>query len=534
MGKKRIWSDEEIKDICNLYINEMPSTHKLAKKFKTTHKTISNILKENNISIRKRGGQLKYGRKGALERYRDKIRLKATQATKQWIAVCKDSGKEFYDYLNKSGALSKHIGIKYSTYAAKVYFQKTGKRWYEEYFDLIEVDIAKTKQCEHCEWTTKDVNNKTGAYTKHLLTAHNIKKEKHYKKDEYVVCQICGQKMKIITQTHLKTHNTTPHEYKLKYEGNLMSPKTLNLTTQRLDGYRKEGLTTKYESSDEKELRDYIESLGFVAKKNNSILNGHELDMVIESEKIAIEFNGNFWHTEQYGKNKNYHLTKTKMCNEKGYQLIHIFEDEWNLNKELVKKKLKHILGKNNSQKIYARKCIVKEITTHDKNEFLQKYHIQSNDNSNIKLGLFFNDELISVMTFLITDTTFYKWKLNRFASNDEYVVIGGASKLLNYFIKNFKFTSITTFADRRWTLNKNNNLYTKIGFKLVDELKPNYTYFNSKIDRYKRINKMSFKKKNILKKYPYLNENLTELELATELGYSRIWDCGLFKYELT
>ena len=72
-----------------------------------------------------------------------------------------------------------------------------------------------------------------------------------------------------------------------------------------------------------------------------SILGSQELDIVIPELKIAIEFNGSFWHNSDV-KDKFYHYRKTQRCLQKGYRLIHIWEDEWDNN--LIQNKLKNVL----------------------------------------------------------------------------------------------------------------------------------------------------------------------------------------------
>ena len=121
-------------------------------------------------------------------------------------------------------------------------------------------------------------------------------------------------------------------------------------------------------------------------------------------------------------------------------------------------------------------------------------------------------------------------WNLNRFASNIKYNCVGAGGKLFKYFTKNYQFKEIKSFADRRWTINQNTNLYTKLGFSFVGFTKPDYAYYNSKVDRYKRFNKFGFRKQILSKRYN-LPLEMTELEMMKELGYDRIWDCGLIKY---
>jgi len=292
-------------------------------------------------------------------------------------------------------------------------------------------------------------------------------------------------------------------------------------------------------SSGEIEIKDYIESLGFDPKKgtNRKLLNGKEIDLVVESEKLCIEYDGLYYHTEKMGKNSTYHLNKTLDCNNIGYKLIHIFEDEWILKKELVKNKLKHILNINDTIKIGARNVDIKKILSKEKSEFLNQNHIQGNDNSEIYYGAYYKNDIVGVMCFTkkrnMTKNMYNQYELSRFAIKQIYSVYGLGSKFIKHFIDEYSPNSIISFADRRWTLNSSNNLYIKMGFKLVDIIRPSYYYYNSKINKYKRYHKFGFGKTSLKKKYPNLDFNKTEKELMSNLGYDRIWDCGLFKYEL-
>jgi len=296
------------------------------------------------------------------------------------------------------------------------------------------------------------------------------------------------------------------------------------------------GACITYVSKPEQEIQDYLTSLGITFLPNRKMLIGKEIDILIEDRKLGIEFDGCKWHTEWFGKkDKNYHLNKTLLSNEKGYNLIHIFEDEWAYHKELVFNKLKHLLGKNGDiPKIGGRKCIIKEINHKEESTFLTKFHIQGSPNGHysVSLGCFYNEILVGVMTFKTLSKNEPQYDLTRFATDYNYICQGVGSKLLSYFIKNYNPTTIISFADRRWTLNKNDNLYTKMGFKLVAELKPDYRYYNVNVDRYERFHKFGFRKQKLNKKYG-LSMDMTEIEMVKQLGYDRIWDCGLFKYKL-
>lgn len=282
-------------------------------------------------------------------------------------------------------------------------------------------------------------------------------------------------------------------------------------------------------SKDEDEICSLLDDFKY-EKHNRTLLNGKEIDIYIPSLKLGIEYNGLRWHTDfAFGRDRNYHIGKLNQCNCKGISLIQIFEDEWINHKEIVKSKLKHILNiDNNKTKIFARKCSVEVINKNIASPFLNNNHIQGFSSATVYLGLFYNNALIAVMSFLEEKKGL--WNLNRFATDINYNCIGAGGKLFKYFISHYKFQEIKSFADRRWTINPYNNLYTKLGFSFDMFTKADYTYYNPKIEKYKRFHKFGFRKQILHRKYN-LPLTMTETEMIKELGYDRIWDCGLIKY---
>ena len=563
MGKKINLSETEERLAINYYTSgEISNLGILATKFGIGKIKMRTILSKYGIIRNERGGQIKHNKTNLI--INNKIKeLKISNDSKKLIAKCKKTGLEIDDAMNYSGALTRHILSTYgdvpiprNTYQRKKYELQNGMKWYEEYFDIIEIDKVMTRICPICSWETSDILNKTGCFEVHLTEEHSLSLVDylidypsdivyHPKHNEFikrtddlndinksVICHICNEKMFVLSNTHLKKHNITAYDYKLLYSGKIMND-TLSLKTgERLMMHNINGDTiTKGSSKPELEIGELLDSLKISYIKNNrTILNGKEIDFIIEDMKVGIEFNGNIHHTEFFGgKDKSYHLNKTRGANANGYKLIHIFSDEWENNKDIVLNKLTHILSKNDGFRIGARKCILKEIPTFLKNDFLNTYHIQGEDNSNVKLGAFYNDILVGVMTFKKCNDGI---ELSRFATNYYYNISGLGSKLLKFYIKNYSPTKIISFADRRWTLDSSDNLYIKLGFKLTNILSPDYKYYNRKINNHKRFHKFGFRKKILIKKYN-LNPNLTELEMIKELGYDRIWDCGLFKYEL-
>ena len=276
-------------------------------------------------------------------------------------------------------------------------------------------------------------------------------------------------------------------------------------------------------SGKEQIITDFINNLGFnVIRNDRKIIAPYELDIVIPEKKIAIEFNGIYFHSESILHNPFYHLMKTELCEFKGYRLIHIFEHEWDFQQKIIKEKLKAMLGVE-QEKVYARKCIVKEISVKEKNEFLNKYHIQGEDKSKIKLGLFYNNELAAVMTFgKPRFNQNYNYELIRYATSKH--VLGGAGKLLSYFRKHYP-GSIITYADRRFS---NGNMYEKLGFTKLKNTEPNYWWIrnNEILSRYQT---QKHNLKDILKEN--FDPNKTEIENMIDNGYYQIFDCGNLIY---
>ena len=223
-------------------------------------------------------------------------------------------------------------------------------------------------------------------------------------------------------------------------------------------------------------------------------------------------------------------LNRYNKCVEKGYKYIQVFEDEYKDNLDIVLSKIKHQLGvEENISKIPGRKCIIKQITKDDAEVFLNENHIQGFVGSTVHIGAFYNEKLIGVMSFLDEHNGY--WNLTRFASLNGYICQGVGGKLFKYFIKNHNPKLIRSFADKRWTANVNNNIYIKLGFKYEYSTKPGYHYCNGV--SYKRVRRERFRKQILISKHN-LSSDMTELEMAHELGYGRIWDCGLFKYVWT
>ena len=288
----------------------------------------------------------------------------------------------------------------------------------------------------------------------------------------------------------------------------------------------------KVTSNQEKELLEFIKDNynGEVIENTKNIISPYELDVYIPQLKLAFEFNGLYWHSE-LNKPNDYHLMKTKMCEHIGIHLIHIYEDDWIYKQDIVKSRILNLLGKSNI--LYARKCNIKEISFTECKDFLDENHLQKSSVSKINLGLFFNEELVSVMTFGKMRRNLgnrnikaNEYELLRFCNKLGTNVIGGASKLFKYFINIYEPLKIVSYADRSWTMNDGNSVYEKIGFKKTKATQVNYSY----IFKDMRKNRFGFRKDILIKEG--FDKNKSEHEIMLEREIYRIYDCGQLKFE--
>jgi hypothetical protein len=270
----------------------------------------------------------------------------------------------------------------------------------------------------------------------------------------------------------------------------------------------------------ELELLNFIKS-GYSGEVIGTYRDGKEIDVYLPELNLGFEFNGLYWHSEKFA-NKSYHIDKTQFFSKKGIRIIHIWEDDWTLKRSILESQIKNWMGITD-RKIPARKCLVKEIGK-ESVDFLNKNHIQGSDKSGLKLGLFYGEELVSVMTFDRFEGRKKMeeggWNLSRFCNLTGTNVVGGASKLLSYFTSKYKPSRIVSYADRDWS---DGGLYRKLGFNLISEGRPDYKYIVEGM----RVHKSNFKKSKL--KYTE-----TEKEYVEKSGIEKVWDCGKSKFEMS
>lgn len=266
------------------------------------------------------------------------------------------------------------------------------------------------------------------------------------------------------------------------------------------------------------------------SKNDRRAIKPQELDFFIPKSGIGIEACGLYWHSEAVVSN-NYHLIKYNNCIQNNIRLFQFFEDEIINSPKIVKSMVLNALGKSN--KIHARKCETKILSSKDKSEFLESNHIQGNCSDSVAIGLFYNGVLVSCMTFgtgriaLGHKAQNNTWELVRYCNLLNHTVVGGASKLLSFFENHYAPKQIFTFCNLRYGTG---TLYSKLGFELSNKTKPNYYYYKSGKGQ-RRYNRFKFRKSELSKLLNTFDLTLTEKENMIRAGYLRLYDCGNLKF---
>jgi hypothetical protein len=276
-------------------------------------------------------------------------------------------------------------------------------------------------------------------------------------------------------------------------------------------------------SSFEIEVGYFLESMNInIEVGNRNILNNLELDYYLPEHKLAIECNGLYWHNELF-KSKKYHINKTKECEKLGIKLIHIWEDDWLYKKNIIKSIIKNKINII-SNKIWARKCLIKSVETKEYKDFLNNNHIQGYSSSSHNIGLYYKGELVSLMTFGWRRTNNKReFELIRFCNKLDYIVIGAASKLFKYFLSNVDdIISVTSYSDISLF---SGLLYERLGFRKVNLSEPNYFWVVNGIRRHR----YNFSKRKLVRKG--YDPKKTGLEIMNDLGHWRIFSTGQEKW---
>ena len=310
-----------------------------------------------------------------------------------------------------------------------------------------------------------------------------------------VKCNECGKFFEIEANSHLQGHGC-PNHYRQK---------------------------SKLEEEIYKFLSSITEHTVVQSYRGNKEIM--EIDVYIPDLNFGVELDGLYWHNEMNREN-DYHLKKTVACEKNGIRLFHVFEDEWLYKKDIIKSMLRNAVGKTEN-KIMARKCEICEVGSSEAGKFLDENHLQGKCSSALKYGLYYNGELVSLMTFgksrHFVGNGKSEWELLRFCNKLNTNVVGAASKLFKYFLMMNNPSNVVSYADRRWS---SGNLYNKLGFTLYNKSKPSYYYVIGD----KKYYRFNYRKSVLMEKYG-CPQDMSEHDFCKSMKWYRIYDCGCLCY---
>lgn len=281
----------------------------------------------------------------------------------------------------------------------------------------------------------------------------------------------------------------------------------------------------------EQQIYDFLVSINQSPQRNQYgiLSNNREIDLLV-TPTLGIEVNSLYWHS--YDKPETNiqrlkHQQKSLEATQKNIQILHIWDYEWKNARlrQIWQSVLKSKLGI--VERIYGRKCVVKKVDPKVAKEFCKMNHLQGASNSSIAYGLYYNDELKAIMTFCKSRfNKKYQYELLRFCTLKNTQIVGGASKIIAAFEKDYKPTSLISYANMRWS---NGKLYESIGFTYSHTTKPNYFYVNKSGTKIFSRNKCQ--KHRLSKWLENFDPNHSETTNMFNNNYKRVWDAGNLVY---
>lgn len=296
----------------------------------------------------------------------------------------------------------------------------------------------------------------------------------------------------------------------------------------------------------EAEVVEYLQQIKpniVINRHNRKLIAPQEIDIYLPEYQLGIEINPTGTHNSTYGvygndpKAPSYHKRKTELCDQQGIFLFHIFGYEWEHKKDIIKSMLANLIQAN-TNRVYARKCEVREVENVEAIAFLNANHRQGVAYSKVRLGLYYQDELVSLMTFGMMRNTLGRtvnmedcWELARFASKLNTTVIGGADKLFKTFIRMYEPKQIRSFSDRAHT---KGTLYAKLGFTEIQRSDANYVWVYKDTNKaYNRVHAQKHNLKHFLQD-DTIDLNQTEKQIMEAHGFVQVFDSGTVTWEWT
>lgn len=227
-------------------------------------------------------------------------------------------------------------------------------------------------------------------------------------------------------------------------------------------------------SKPQKELEEYLYTITDkeIIVNDRKALKGKELDFYIPELKLAIEFNGIYWHSSSK-KDKNYHQLKTMKCMKLGIRLIHVWSDDWAFKQSIVKTIIKNALNISGNETLQVSNLTARNIHPNTARSFLEKHHIEGYESSTHRVGLFNEcEQLVAVGLFNKDPRNNNNFIMHRYANNG--VITGTQNQIIKFFANENNFKELKHFV----TLDYNTcDTFIQSGWNITRIIDPAYTY---------------------------------------------------------
>lgn len=450
--KNKLIENEKLKNkIIDLYINKDLKKDEVAKELNLSLWTLSNLFKAFNIQKNK-NAILNKRKQTCLEKY-------GTDNPSKSIQV-----KEIISEKNKLNS--------------KSIVEKSKLTKLEKYGDSNYNNSSKNKETKLLKYGSENFNNRS-KYKTTMLEKFGV--DNGFKLKETIETNLNNllnsknystQFKELFSNRDLSINFLKDKNYSYFDLMNLFNAPyyVIQVWVTRLE--LKDYINYKYEGKShyEDELNLFINNLGFeTIRHDRKILKGQELDIFIPEKNVAIEFDNDYSHNNEL-LDKHYHFNKSYLCEKQNIRLIHIYEYQWQdpIKQNILKSIIKNSLGVNDNI-LYARKCEIKELSKKDVFEFSNLNSLHGHRNASIYLGLFYNNELVQIMTFgkaFFSKDNSIDYECIRSITKINTTVIGGMNKLFKYFINKWNPNKILYYVDYNTHIGNSMN---KLEFEFIN-----------------------------------------------------------------
>lgn len=281
------------------------------------------------------------------------------------------------------------------------------------------------------------------------------------------------------------------------------------------------------ESRGQREIYDFVSSLSTDAVlSDRSLIAPSEIDVLVPSARLAIEYNGLYWHSVSNIPDRNYHENKRKLVEAAGHRFFMIYEDEWRDHRVILEGMLRHRLGFV-QEVLDARKLQVEELDGAASKAFFSASHLEGHARSSSCLGLL--DSSGRVVAAMSLRRPFHasraesSLEVARSACLPGVSIRGWIGKLTSASLKKANEEGIKTlisYVDARVGDGKS---YLSAGWRLESSpVRPRFWW----TDYHHRFNRFKYRAD--------ARNGLSEATVAKEAGVVEIWGCGNYVVKIS